>query len=79
MRPLAVVLVNSSFQPAVTVDDSAADDRAVPDSALRVERSGMGSGRIYTITYEARDDSWNVTVRQATVPSHAPRRAYADA
>jgi hypothetical protein len=50
MRPLAVVLVNSSFQPAVTVDDSAADDRAVPDSALR-----------------------------ATVPSHAPRRAYADA
>jgi hypothetical protein len=34
---------------------------------LRAERSGLGQGRIYTITYEAADDSGNVTVRQATV------------
>lgn len=40
------------------------DDRTFQ---LRSERSGKGNGRIYTITYEARDDSGNATVRQATV------------
>jgi endo-1,4-beta-xylanase len=34
---------------------------------LRNERSGNGSGRIYTITYSATDASGNTTVRQATV------------
>jgi len=34
---------------------------------LRAERSGTGSGRIYTITYKAVDDCGNVTVRSATV------------
>jgi hypothetical protein len=34
---------------------------------LRAERSGGGSGRVYTVTYEAADDSGNVTVAQATV------------
>ncbi len=34
---------------------------------LRAERSGSGSGRIYTVTYEARDASNNVAVRQALV------------
>jgi len=34
---------------------------------LRAERSGPGSGRIYTITYQAVDDSGNTTVRSAAV------------
>jgi hypothetical protein len=34
---------------------------------LRAERSGKGTGRVYTITYQAIDDSGNVTVRSATV------------
>src|SRR5262249_30944565 len=33
---------------------------------LRNERSGTGSGRIYTITYSATDASGNTTVRQPT-------------
>jgi hypothetical protein len=40
------------------------DDRSFQ---LRAERSGNGSGRIYTILYEAMDDSGNATTRQATV------------
>jgi len=34
---------------------------------LRAERSGLGDGRVYTVTYEAEDDSGNVTTKQATV------------
>jgi len=34
---------------------------------LRAERSGNGNERVYTITYEAADDSGNTTVRQTTV------------
>jgi hypothetical protein len=34
---------------------------------LRAERSGTGTGRIYTITYQAVDDSGNVTAQSATV------------
>jgi hypothetical protein len=34
---------------------------------LRAERSGTGSGRIYTITYKAVDDCGNATIRSATV------------
>lgn len=34
---------------------------------LRAERSGNGGGRVYTVTYEAEDDSGNVTQRQASV------------
>jgi hypothetical protein len=42
---------------------------------LRAERTGSGSGRIYTITYEAVDDSGNVTVGSATVTvPHDQRR-----
>jgi len=34
---------------------------------LRSERSGKGSGRVYTVTYSATDASGNTTVAQATV------------
>jgi hypothetical protein len=40
------------------------DDRSFQ---VRAERSGRGNGRIYTVTYEARDVSGNATVRTATV------------
>jgi hypothetical protein len=40
------------------------DDRSFQ---LRAERSGRGTGRIYTITYEARDQSGNATIQTATV------------
>src|SRR5262249_35942976 len=40
------------------------DDRTF---LLRSERSGPGTGRVYTVTYEARDASGNKTTRQATV------------
>ena len=34
---------------------------------LRAERSGKGTGRVYTIIYQAVDDSGNTAVRSATV------------
>jgi hypothetical protein len=42
---------------------------------LRAERSGRGTSRVYTITYQAVDDSGNVTVGSATVTvPHDQRR-----
>ena len=46
------------------------DDIQIGDDGsiyLRAERSGTGTGRVHTITYQAADDSGNVTVRSATV------------
>jgi hypothetical protein len=40
------------------------DDRSF---LLRAERSGTGVGRIYTVTYEARDASGNASVQRAVV------------
>jgi hypothetical protein len=40
------------------------DDRVF---LLRAERSGLGNGRVYTVTYEASDASGNTTTKQATV------------
>ncbi len=34
---------------------------------VRAERSGLGTGRVYTVTYEAADASGNTTRQQATV------------
>jgi hypothetical protein len=34
---------------------------------LRAERNENGTGRIYTITYQATDDCGNTTIQSATV------------
>jgi len=47
------------------------DDR---EFRLRSERSGRGSGRIYTVAYEATDASGNVSVQTATVSVPKNRR-----
>jgi hypothetical protein len=51
-------------------DGHTSDDIQIGDDGsiyLRSERSGAGSSRIYTITYEAVDDCGNVAVSSATV------------
>jgi pimeloyl-ACP methyl ester carboxylesterase len=52
-----------------TVGDIAGADFGTDDRAfsLRAERSGTGTGRIYTITYRARDAAGNTTTASATV------------
>ena len=40
------------------------DDRVF---GLRAERSGLGNGRVYTVTYQASDASGNTTTKTATV------------
>jgi hypothetical protein len=40
------------------------DDR---DFEVRAERAGPGTGRVYTIVYESRDDSGNATIKEVTV------------
>lgn len=47
------------------------DDRALE---LRAERSGTGSGRVYTLTYQARDAAGNVTTETVTVAVPLSRR-----
>lgn len=56
-------------------DDVRGDGNTSPDISidgdgrifLRAERSGLGEGRIYTITWRARDDSGNTSTASATV------------
>ncbi|KPK75740.1 MAG: hypothetical protein AMJ79_09915, partial [Phycisphaerae bacterium SM23_30] len=44
------------------------DIQVMPDGSiyLRAERSGLGGGRIYTLTFQAADASGNIT-RQSTI------------
>ena len=51
-------------------DGNTVDDIVIVDDytfLLRAERSGMGTGRIYTITYMVTDDCGNQTVQSAVV------------
>ncbi|HSP97559.1 MAG TPA: hypothetical protein VL049_09995, partial [Candidatus Dormibacteraeota bacterium] len=59
-------LANGSGHTSPDIQDAdfGTDDRQF---LLRAERSGGGTGRIYTITYEAEDATGNVTSRQVTV------------
>ncbi|MHC4665685.1 MAG: SBBP repeat-containing protein, partial [Planctomycetota bacterium] len=62
----------STYDPSFddTVGDGhTTDDIQIVDGDiyLRAERSGKGVGRVYTITYQATDDSGNVAVASATV------------
>ncbi len=59
-------LANGSGHTSPDIQDTefGTDDRQF---LLRAERSGGGTGRIYTITYEAEDANGNVTTRQVNV------------
>ena len=58
--------------PAVLGADLGSDDRAI---ALRADRSGAGTGRIYTITYRAADRSGNrATTSALVIVPHDARR-----
>ncbi|HIJ54293.1 MAG TPA: hypothetical protein HPP66_14260 [Planctomycetes bacterium] len=66
-----VSLVSISINESNTKGNGRTDDDVkIGDDGsiyLRAERSGKGSDRIYTITYQAVDNSGNATVRSATV------------
>jgi hypothetical protein len=57
-------------------DGHTTDDIQIGDEGiwLRAERSGRGTGRVYTITYQAADDSGNVAVDSAVVTVPHNRR-----
>jgi hypothetical protein len=63
----------NTFDPnydSTVVDGKTTGDIQVDQSGnvyLRAERSGTGSGRVYTITYTATDASGNSTTASATV------------
>jgi hypothetical protein len=51
-------------------DGHTADDIQVDESRqilLRAERGGTGNGRVYTLTFEARDESGNASTAATTV------------
>jgi hypothetical protein len=67
---VSLVSVVSNEDDDALGDGHTSDDIQISDDGsiyLRAERSGTGSNRIYTITYEAVDACGNETVRSATV------------
>jgi hypothetical protein len=62
--------VTSSEQDDGRGDGRTKNDIVIADDGsiyLRAERTGSSAGRVYTITYEAVDDSGNATVGSAEV------------
>ena len=67
---LALVSVTSNEPDDGEDDGNTVDDIVILDDFtfnLRAERSGVGNGRVYTITYQAVDACGNVTEKSATV------------
>jgi hypothetical protein len=67
---ITLVSITSSEPDNSYGDGNTADDIAILDDFtfnLRAERSGPGSGRIYTITYQATDASGNVASASITI------------
>ena len=67
---LELVSVTSNEPDNGDDDGDTIDDIVIVDDftfELRAERSGIGDGRIYTITYQATDSCGNSTVATATV------------
>jgi hypothetical protein len=65
-----LVSITSSEADNGRGDGNTSGDIVIVDDfalALRAERSGAGSGRVYTLTYEAEDQSGNTATAQATV------------
>ena len=77
---VSLVSVTSSEDDDSRGDGHTSKDIRIGDDGsiyLRAERSGKGTGRVYTLTYEAVDDSGNVAEASATVTvphSRGPRR-----
>lgn len=67
---VSLVGIVSSEDGNTIGDGQTSDDIEIGDDGsiyVRAERSGPGIGRIYTLTYQAVDDSGNVTAGSATV------------
>ncbi len=67
---LELVSVTSNEPDNGKGDGNTVDDIVIVDDFmfdLRAERSGGGTGRVYTITYKATDACGNSTVASATV------------
>lgn len=70
-NPLVTLLSVTSNEPDDGLGDGdTPDDIVILDDftfKLRAERSGVGTGRVYTITYQVTDGCGNVTIQSATV------------
>jgi hypothetical protein len=74
--PVASLVDIRSSEPQNSKGDGNTDPDIVVDAQgnifLRAERAGGGNGRVYTLTFQAKDASGNVSGASATVtvPNH---------